>query len=60
MKAIYRKDDAGKMDQSQFHITNVIERIDVFKGLEVKEMRSILHACSINSFQPTQQIYEDS
>lgn len=45
------------MDQKQFQLMQVIERIAVFKGLELAEVQQILGACQSVSYEPNQVVY---
>ena len=45
------------MNQQQYRLMQIIQKIEVFKGLEVEEARFLLQLFHPQSFEPKQQVY---
>ena len=45
------------MNQQQYRRMRVVQKVEVFKGLEAKELQRLLRACFFQSFQALQRIY---
>ena len=45
------------MNQRQYHLIQIIQKIEVFNGLEVEEVQQMLRFCRPQSFESNQQIY---
>ena len=45
------------MNQQQYRLIQIIQKIEVFNGLEVEEVQQMLRFCRPQSFESNQQIY---
>ena len=46
------------MNQQQYRLIQVIQKIEVFNGLEVEEAQHLLRLCHPKAFAPNQQVYK--
>ena len=45
------------MNQQQQKLAQIIQKIDIFRGLSSDEVRQILQVCKVKSYAPNQQVY---
>ena len=45
------------MDEQQYRVLQTIQKIDIFRGLELEEVQRILRVSSMDTREPGQQIY---
>ncbi len=45
------------MNQDQYRIQQTIEKIDIFKGLDLEQVKHILNICHMHTYEPDQPIY---
>ena len=46
------------MNQQQQQLAQIIQKIEVFRGLSLEEIRQIIHVCHLQTYEPNQQVYK--